>query len=380
MVDVPFAKFFDLGGSLKVSWYGDCLPTRDFPLLATWYAQGRLDLDGVVTRVISLEESEEAFHAWSAARRCAASSSSRESQPGLKCPARLTSLFRRPRLPDRLCLIIDGEILLDTKQIATATVERKGETGDRKKLESLRSQLPAVTATRYFNAGSNGPIPLPAHQSLVDQATADLNVGRCDLAFYGKRQDESRQLRETIAGIFNANVSEVAIMRSTTEGMNAALNGVLWRPSDEIITTQLEHICLYSAIGSVSHRFGVTVRTVDIGDGSGDVLGAISKSITPRTRVIAISHVQWTTGAIMPLWEIAEFARERGILTIIDGAQGAARWPSTFMRSVSTSIARPARSGFVARTAPDSCSCATTASAISARATCDTEHSTRPDT
>ena len=63
MVDFPFAKFFDLGGALKVSWYGDCLPTRDFPLLAAWYAQGQLDLDGVVTRVITLEESEEAFHA-----------------------------------------------------------------------------------------------------------------------------------------------------------------------------------------------------------------------------------------------------------------------------------------------------------------------------
>lgn len=63
MVDLPFAQFFDLGGSLKVSWYGDCLPTRDFPLLADWYAQGRLDLDRVVTRVITLEESEEAFHA-----------------------------------------------------------------------------------------------------------------------------------------------------------------------------------------------------------------------------------------------------------------------------------------------------------------------------
>ncbi len=62
-LDLPIAKFFDIGGSLRVSWYGDCLPTRDFPLLADWYAQGQLDLDRVVTRVITLEESEEAFHA-----------------------------------------------------------------------------------------------------------------------------------------------------------------------------------------------------------------------------------------------------------------------------------------------------------------------------
>jgi S-(hydroxymethyl)mycothiol dehydrogenase len=62
-VTLPIAKYFDLGGALRISWYGDCLPTRDFPLLANWYKQGLLNLDGVVTRVISLEESEEAFHA-----------------------------------------------------------------------------------------------------------------------------------------------------------------------------------------------------------------------------------------------------------------------------------------------------------------------------
>jgi S-(hydroxymethyl)mycothiol dehydrogenase len=62
-IEFSVAEFFDLGGQLRSSWYGDCLPTRDFPLLASLYAQGRLDLDGVVTKVITLEEAEEAFHA-----------------------------------------------------------------------------------------------------------------------------------------------------------------------------------------------------------------------------------------------------------------------------------------------------------------------------
>ena len=61
--ELNFADFFDRGGAIKPSWYGDCLPSRDFPALAAWYAQGRLDLDGIVTRIITLEESEEAFHA-----------------------------------------------------------------------------------------------------------------------------------------------------------------------------------------------------------------------------------------------------------------------------------------------------------------------------
>ncbi len=56
-------RFFDLGGHLCVSWYGDCLPTRDFPLLAEWYRQGQLKLDEVVSRTVTLEQVDEAFAA-----------------------------------------------------------------------------------------------------------------------------------------------------------------------------------------------------------------------------------------------------------------------------------------------------------------------------
>lgn len=59
----PLGTFFDLGGSLRVSWYGNCLPTRDFPMLAEWYRQGRLDLDSIVSRTISLDDAEEGFRA-----------------------------------------------------------------------------------------------------------------------------------------------------------------------------------------------------------------------------------------------------------------------------------------------------------------------------
>ena len=56
-------RFFRLRCHLGVSIYGDCLPTRDFPLLVAWYRQGQLNLDKVVTRTISLDEVEDAFAA-----------------------------------------------------------------------------------------------------------------------------------------------------------------------------------------------------------------------------------------------------------------------------------------------------------------------------
>ncbi len=61
-VDLSMIDFFGRGGRLKPSWYGDCLPSRDFPMLIDLYLQGRLDLDRFVSETITLDDVEEAFH------------------------------------------------------------------------------------------------------------------------------------------------------------------------------------------------------------------------------------------------------------------------------------------------------------------------------
>jgi S-(hydroxymethyl)mycothiol dehydrogenase len=61
-LELPFIEVFGRGGSLKSSWYGDCLPDRDFPMLIDLYLQGRLNLDGFVSETISIDDVEDAFH------------------------------------------------------------------------------------------------------------------------------------------------------------------------------------------------------------------------------------------------------------------------------------------------------------------------------
>jgi S-(hydroxymethyl)mycothiol dehydrogenase len=60
-LEMPLLDFFSRGGALKSSWYGDCLPTRDFPMLIDLYLQGRLPLDAFVSETIGLDDVEEAF-------------------------------------------------------------------------------------------------------------------------------------------------------------------------------------------------------------------------------------------------------------------------------------------------------------------------------
>jgi S-(hydroxymethyl)mycothiol dehydrogenase len=61
-IELPMIEVFGRGGSLKSSWYGDCLPTRDFPMYIDLYLQGRLDLDRFVSETIGIGDVEEAFH------------------------------------------------------------------------------------------------------------------------------------------------------------------------------------------------------------------------------------------------------------------------------------------------------------------------------
>jgi S-(hydroxymethyl)mycothiol dehydrogenase len=61
-IQLPLLDVFGRGGATKSSWYGDCLPSRDFPLLIDLYLQGRLPLDKFVSETIGLDDVEEAFH------------------------------------------------------------------------------------------------------------------------------------------------------------------------------------------------------------------------------------------------------------------------------------------------------------------------------
>ena len=209
-----------------------------------------------------------------------------------------------------------------TKKAAKSAPVADSQAADKKKLMALREQLPAVSVTGYFNAGSNGPIPNASYEILRSSWESEYTNGRASLAFYGVGAQKLTSLRATISSIFNADVSEVAITHSTGEGMNAAMQGILWQPGDEIVTTNLEHPALFFAAASVVQRYGLVLNTIDIGFGGGNVLAKLKTAITPRTRVVMISHLQWSSGAVMPLKEIAAYCRSQGILTVIDAAQG----------------------------------------------------------
>ena len=113
----------------------------------------------------------------------------------------------------------------------------------------------------------------------------------------------------------------IALTHSTSGGINLVLGGLAFGPGDEIVTTDNEHPGLLEPLAALARRYGVVVRVAEALHGT-DPLDAIAAHIGPRTKVVALSHVLWANGRILPLREIAEAAHAAGTPLVVDGAQG----------------------------------------------------------
>lgn len=190
-----------------------------------------------------------------------------------------------------------------------------------RKLCRLREQLPAVNATGYFNAGTNGPLARVVHEAIVRKADQELNQGRIIPGVYQDHAVQADRVRGLLARLLGGGPDEYALTQSTNDGLNIALNGLDWDQGDEVITTSLEHPFLYMPLALLSHRYGVRTRIAEIGDGHGDIAAKIAELISPNTRVIALSHVLWSSGVVVDLKPISALARQNDLLLIVDGAQ-----------------------------------------------------------
>ena len=195
-------------------------------------------------------------------------------------------------------------------------------------IQRIREEMPATTAHLYFNAGTFGPLPGCALQAMQAQLQHEYSDGRLGPAVWEAIGAIRDNARGSIARLLNADAGEIALTANTGEGMNIITYGINWREGDEVITTNHEH---YNALGplyQIRDRFGVVIRYADIGPaGDRPILQAIMDQVTPRTRLIVLSHVLWTTGVVLNIGEVCHMGREAIIPVLIDGAQSAGAIP-----------------------------------------------------
>jgi L-cysteine/cystine lyase len=187
--------------------------------------------------------------------------------------------------------------------------------------EDARALFPVLRRFAYLNAGSLGPLSQPTIDAIEERNRFDHEHGRGGKQWYESMFALRARVREHIAATIGAASDRVALTGSTTDGCNIVFAGFGLRAGDEVVTTDSEHPGLLLPM----HASGATVRIAEVTTRpSADALEAIVACVTPRTRLLALSHVLWTTGQAMPVHELRS---ETGLPVLVDGAQSVGAIP-----------------------------------------------------
>jgi len=180
--------------------------------------------------------------------------------------------------------------------------------------EEARGLFPVLERIAYLNAGTFGPLARPTLEVMEEELQIALTDGRVGQAYFDRVLAAREELRRALADLVRVEPGQVALTGSTTDGCNIVLAGLDLELDDEIVTTREEHPGLLLPLRASGAR-------VVVADGEPD---AILAAVTPRTRLLALSHVLWTSGRTLPVRELKE---QSGLPVLVDGAQSAGAIP-----------------------------------------------------
>ena len=187
--------------------------------------------------------------------------------------------------------------------------------------EEARAQFPVLERFAYLNAGTNGPLARATADAIAAQEKMDLEHGRGGPGYFERAHALRSQVRAGLAALVGVEKDNLALATSTTNGCNIVLAGLGLAPGDEIVTTDGEHFGLLGALAASPATVRVApVRALP----PEEALEPLLAAVTPRTRLIALSHVCWMSGNRFPAGELKEAT---GLPVLVDGAQSVGAIP-----------------------------------------------------
>jgi len=176
----------------------------------------------------------------------------------------------------------------------------------------------------YLNNGTNGSCPRPVLQAVFDSYEQTEKMDQADPEDYPIwGYGPWNEYRDPLAGFVGCSRDELALTRNCTEGDNYIAHGIDLKAGDEVLMSDQEHPSGEQPWLLRAKRYGIVVRKFELPKPPRDaaqILNLVNDAITPRTRVIFVSHITTVTGVVMPVKEICALARSKGIISGIDGA------------------------------------------------------------
>jgi L-cysteine/cystine lyase len=186
--------------------------------------------------------------------------------------------------------------------------------------EEARAAFPVLERYAYLNAGSAGPLARRTYDAMVEAGREELGPRGGHEAFE-RILERREELRRLIGAQIGVDAEHIALTTSTSEACRIVVTGLDLGPEDEIVTTDAEH---FGLLGPVKAS-GASVKVAGVRDRpAGEALHAILAEVGPRTKLVALSHVLWLTGHVIPLNELKEAVSAP---LLVDGAQSVGAIP-----------------------------------------------------
>jgi selenocysteine lyase/cysteine desulfurase len=195
----------------------------------------------------------------------------------------------------------------------------------------LRRQWRLAPDRINLNCGSVGCTPLPVLRAMIDHILSAEEFRESAYPWFGYEENRRvRALRDALAAFVGCKRDELAITRNATEGNNVVCNGLDLNAGDEVLLTDQEHPGGRCCWEQKAARFGIKLNFVKLPRppaSADEIIDGFRKALTPRTRVIAFSHITTVTGLILPAKEICALARKHDALSHVDGAHAIGQVP-----------------------------------------------------
>ena len=180
-----------------------------------------------------------------------------------------------------------------------------------------QSEFPVTQKYVYMNHAGVAPLSKRVQNAMVDFVEDATVNGAVNVDEW---VDTIEECRDSAAELLNANNTEIAFMKNTTQGILIAANGIDWNEGDNVVTTAVEFPANVYPWWSLNERYGVETRMVQEKDGIIHLQDLID-NIDDRTRVLTISHVEFASGFRNDITAIGEICRERDIWFVVDAIQ-----------------------------------------------------------
>ena len=184
-------------------------------------------------------------------------------------------------------------------------------------IDKWRSEFPVTDTFVYMNHAGVAPLSKRVMEAMIGFVQDATVNGAVNVDSW---VETAEICRSAAAHLINADASEIAFMKNTTQGILLAANGIDWKEGDNVVTTAVEFPANVYPWWSLKERFGVETRMVPEHDGRID-LDDLAAFIDNRTRVVTISHVEFASGFRNDIKAIGEICRERDIWFVVDAIQ-----------------------------------------------------------